>query len=130
MHYPSTYRQGGGWILVAAAALGLIVAIAAYLVPGNGVDYTPGALLVVGSTFLILAAGLVVWIVEWGGAVLREILAWLILLGIVCTAFAAYLLEENLLVALMVVALVGWLLGKLAVDPSRPGAMTGKAVRT
>lgn len=125
---PTNYRAAGAWIVLAAAGLGLIVALAGYLLPGNGIDHTEGALLVVGSTALMLVAGLAVFATSWAPPVVRTVLNWLIALDILCTAFAAYMLESSVLAVLMIVAFVAWLVAEFA-----PGDFahlwTRKAVR-
>jgi hypothetical protein len=97
---------------VAAVALGFVASLVAYLTPGNGIDHTYGALLVVGSTLLMLAAGLVIFATTWGPPVLRTVLVWLIALDIICTGFAAYMLEATVLLVLMIIAAVAWIIAK------------------
>ena len=50
---------------------------------------------------------------------LRTVVDVLLVLGIVGTAFAAYMLEADWLVALMAVALIGWLVHIFAGSPRR-----------
>lgn len=112
----------GGLLLVAGAALALCTALAYYLVPHNGIDHTEGALLVVVSSALILAAAVVArWLAKgWPATVLHV----LIFLGIIGTGLAAYFLEGMVLELLMAVALIGWLLivGPGKWMPAREGA--------
>lgn len=100
----------GAWILPAAAALGLIVALIADLRRGSGVDHTAGALLVVASTVLLLAGGLVLalWRRPPGWATILLLIACLI--DILGTALAAWFLHEWALLGLMACAAVGWVL--------------------
>jgi hypothetical protein len=98
-----------GWPLLAASALCLLVALIEYFMPENGVDGTLGALIVVGSTALMLVAAAAVWL---GYA--RKTLMVLILLDILGTGFAAYMLEANVLVGFIALASIAWLIGVFA----------------
>jgi hypothetical protein len=108
-------RHDGGLMIALGAGLGLLVAIWNYfaspslLAPATDVAHTPGALLAVAATLVLFLAGLVL-----GGAPRHPALtAFLVigtLVGIVGTALAAWLLESRLLLALMLVAAIGWVL--------------------
>jgi len=108
-------RHDGGLLIAFGAGLGLLVAIwnyfasTALLAPTTDVSHTPGALLAVAATAVLLIAGLVL-----GGSARNPwLVAFLVLgslVGIVGTALAAWLLESQLLLALMLVAAVGWTL--------------------
>ena len=108
----------GTWLIEAAAIAGLVISLANYFTPGNGLHGTPGALLVVISTVLmLLAAGaLMVWPgpPRWR----RGLLLVLIALDILGTGTAAYFLEAYWLIAAMVLALIGWLFQVAATVPS------------
>jgi hypothetical protein len=93
------------WVVAAAALAGLIVAVLNYFGPHNGIDHTEGALLVVISTALMLVAAVLLYRLR----PIRVLVDILIVLDIIGTGFAAYLLETYLLLALMVIALLGWL---------------------
>ena len=98
----------GAWLLAAAAVLSLAVSIYIYLTPESGVAGTPGAILVMVSTaLLLLAALLLIWdgMPKWLGGVF-VVLAALDLIG---TALAGWLLNSQILAILMVVGAVGWL---------------------
>jgi hypothetical protein len=129
MRYPMSYRDAGGWVVIAAAALAFIATLLAYFVPHNGIDYTGGALLVVASTFLMLAAGIAVYATAWTSGAAHAVFVWLICLDIICTGFAAYLLEAATLLGLMVVALIGWIVAVAAPVGRLPAGADGKAVR-
>ncbi|MDR3474032.1 MAG: hypothetical protein P4M09_20425 [Devosia sp.] len=107
--YLSPPARVGLWLLGAATLLGLIDAMFNYFWTGNGIHGTQGALIVAGSTLLQLVAfGLIAGGVLRGGLkVLFEVLIFLDLLG---TGLAAYMLEAWMLLALTVVALIGFLL--------------------
>ena len=105
----------GGWILVASSAAGLALSVFNYF-EDIGIGGTAGALLVIVSTALLLAASLFTLFVpaaRW----LLVTLDVLILLGILGTALAAYFLEAGLLLFFMALALVGWF-AALAASPS------------
>jgi hypothetical protein len=95
--------------MAAAAAVGTALSVYDYLTRGTGIDHTPGALLVVVSSALILLASLVLALAPGAPRWLRVILEILLLLGVLGTAAAAYFLEAYVLIGLMAVALVGWL---------------------
>lgn len=105
-------------LLAIAALTGLIVSIYNYLTPGTGIDGTEGAMLVIVSSLLILGASLLVALVS-----LPAWLFWtfevLILLGIIGTMAAAYLLMSWILLGAMVAALLAHLI-HLFMRPARP----------
>ncbi len=115
----------GGWIMAAASAAGLVLSIASYLRIGSGIDHTYGALLVTVSTALLSGAAVIVALLGSAGWPSR-ILQILILLGILGTALAAYFLEAHALLALMAVALLGWL-AHLFLDPTQKVGERGPA---
>lgn len=98
----------GSTLVCSGALAGAAVSIANYLSPDSGIAGTPGAILVIVSTIILLGLGLIMR----GGAgrsmAYRTFVATSALLDIVGTAFAAYLLESETLLALMLVCLVGW----------------------
>src|SRR5919205_648282 len=99
----------GAWIMAAAAAPGTALSVYNYLTRGTGIDHTPGALLVVVSSALVLLASLVLALAPGAPRWLRVVLEILLLLGVLGTAAAAYFLEAYALLGLMALALVGWL---------------------
>ena len=114
-------EQYGGWLVIGAALIGFVVALFNYFAPGTGIDHTPGAMLVAVSTLLILVASLLVYPDRIGINWVDNTLKVLIFLGIIGTAFAAYMLEATALLALIILALVG-LLANL-IGPSRAHAI-------
>ena len=110
MQSPTRTGAAGWWLVATAGVVGLVLSLWEYFARGDGIDGTGGALLVIVSSALILAASLVIvlgWVddVRW----LRALLVFLVLLGIVGTGLAAYFLESHWLLAAMVIALFGWL---------------------
>ena len=74
-----------------------------------GIAATPGAILAVASTIILLGFGLVMRGCAGHGRAFRILVATLAFRNIVGTALAGYLLDSETLVALMMVCLVGWL---------------------
>ena len=99
----------GAWIMAATATVATALSVYNYLTRGTGIDHTPGALLVVISSALILLAALVLALAPSTPRWVRVVLEILLLLGVLGTALAAYFLEAYALLGLMAVALVGWL---------------------
>ena len=111
--------HGSRWLLAAVAALGLAASIAYYFWPEDGVEGSLGVEIVIVSTILmtIAAAAVAAGAARRG---LRTTLDALILLDILGTGFAAYMLEAEILLGLMVLALVVWLFAAFArATPSR-----------
>jgi hypothetical protein len=107
-----------GWPLVAASALGLIMSLVEYFNPDDGINGTLGVLIVIGSTALMLiaSAAIALWL-DRGR--LRMTLMVLILLDILGTGFAAYMLDAYILLGFMVLALIAWLFAIFAAGRSR-----------
>lgn len=108
----------GVWLLCLAALAALAIAAFNTFNSGNGIAYTPGAYLVLASTALLLVGALVL---AFGARLPRWIVvvfAVLTLLDILGTAFAAWLLEAGLLLALTGAAGIGWLI-HVVLDPVR-----------
>jgi hypothetical protein len=105
------YRRSdyGAWLIVIASIAGLIVSIYNYNSADSGIDGTPGAMLVIVSTLLLLFAGFILGR-DMGGGGMRAVLATLCFLGILGTAFAGYLLESTVLLAAMGLCLFGWVI--------------------
>ncbi|MDQ0316070.1 hypothetical protein [Amorphus orientalis] len=118
----------GAWLVCLAALLGLIVSAINAFSAGNGIAFTPGAylvlvtsaLLLVGSLFLAFGHHLPRWMVV--------VMAILVVLDILGTGFAAWLLETNVLLGAMIAAGIGWLI-YIAIDPSRRGHSTRHAAQ-
>jgi predicted ferric reductase len=100
----------GNWVMVASSGAGLLLSTFNYVSSDNGIHGSVGALLVIISSALILivsllmAFGLLQW--RW----LRMVVDVLLILGIIGTGFAAYMLEADWLAALTVLCLTGWLI--------------------
>ena len=103
-------RTSAAHVIVAlAAAVGFVTALVDYFTPGSGIDGSGGAMLVAVSTALIfVAAVLIVMHILDRAHWLFVTFQVLLLLGILGTGLAAYLLESALLLSAMVVALIGW----------------------
>ncbi len=98
----------GLWLLSAASLIALLDTLYNYFDRSNGIHGTEGALLVVISTALQLIAALLILfgVLRGPWKVLFEAL---ILLDLIGTATAAYFLEAPILIALTVIAFIGWL---------------------
>jgi hypothetical protein len=100
-------RSRADQLLFAAAAAGFAIALFDFFWSGNGIHGTVGALLVVISTALMAAATgsfLFAAMPRW----LCVTLVVLIVLDIVGTALAAYMLEADILLAVMGLMFIGW----------------------
>lgn len=111
--------DAGAWMITLSALIGFFVAIYNYNASDNGISGTPGALLVVASTIALIVAGFILGR-DMGGRILHVILAFLALLGILGTGFAAWLLESNVLIVLMALCLTGWLIRLFRSRPAYP----------
>lgn len=88
--------------------LALVDSLFNYFWVKNGIHGTEGALLVVVSSLLMaIAAGLIVnrWVQGW----VRGLFEVLICLDFIGTAVAAYFLEAWILLAVVILAFIGWL---------------------
>ncbi|MCE8018860.1 hypothetical protein HOP51_01830 [Halomonas sp. MCCC 1A11036] len=113
----------GAWLLLATSLISLILAAAATFNEGNGIAYTPGTYLVLASTTLMLLGSLLLALARGMPRWLDGLLTFLLLLDLLGTAMAAYLLQAEWLLACMGVGLVAWLIHVIA-DPA-----TGKRDR-
>jgi hypothetical protein len=104
-----TAADAGNGLMVVGSGVGLLFSLYNNFNSGNGIHGTPGALLVIVSSALVLIASLLLAFNVFRPRWLRIVVDVLLILGILGTGFAAYMLEANWLVALMVVALIGWL---------------------
>jgi hypothetical protein len=98
----------GAWLIAIAAAVGFVITLINYFTPHGPIAQTWGALLVLVSTALMLVAAL--WIAC--GALPRWLLVLfdiLIVIDVLGTGFCAYMLETQMLLACMVIALIGWI---------------------
>ncbi|PRD42884.1 hypothetical protein C5748_13995 [Phyllobacterium phragmitis] len=107
-------RATSAGLIALGAAAGLIISLMAYTSRSSGIDGTGGALLVIASSTAILLAALAlsIWPAKRGW--LPGTLVFLLFLGILGTAFAAYLLDSTWLQLAMAVCLIGWLLTIIA----------------
>lgn len=115
----------GARVLAVAAAVGLAVSIIAYFDLGDGIDHTAGVVLVIVSTAILLLAALML---------MFRLPAWLCgllftgcVLDILGTGVAAWFLHAWLLLALMALALIGWLLALLGSRSAPAGAVSSPA---
>lgn len=102
--------EPGAWLMAASSAIGLLASLIYYFWRGDGIAHTPGALLVVISTGLLLAASLAMATAVVRHWLLSEFLTVATCLDILGTACAAWLLEAHWILALMVLAAVGWII--------------------
>ena len=118
-------KRIGAWLIVFGSAVGLGVAVynffspTGFLSPLSNTAGTWGALLVIGSTALMLIAGLVLL----GQPHLRIVILFFglgVFLDVLGTGFAALLLESPPLLVAMVVAGIGWLLWIFGKRPAAP----------
>lgn len=107
----------GTWLLALASVAGLVASIVYFFWPGGGIEGTAGVVLVMGTVALMVLASLAMAIWPAMARWLRGVLLFLVLLDIVGTGFAAYMLEAWWIVGAMVVALIGWII-HLAADPA------------
>ena len=106
---PASRRDLGTRILLVAGAGGLAIAVFNYFWHDNGIHGTPGALLVVISSALMVGAACVLLFAAIGRG-LRATLIVLIALDIIGTGFASYMLEADWLLAAMAAAFIGLIL--------------------
>lgn len=98
----------GTSLLCASGIVGAAVSIANYLSPDSGIAGTPGAILVIVSTVILVAFGLIMRAGMPRSRAGRIFVAAAALFDIAGTAFAGQLLNSEMLVVAMLVALVGW----------------------
>ncbi len=95
--------------MAVSSIIGFLASLIYYFWRGDGIAYTPGTLLVIISTALLLAASLVMATGIWRHWLLSEFFLVATCLDILGTAFAAWLLEAHWLLALMALAAIGWI---------------------
>jgi len=119
---PTPSRTFDAGITATAVLSGLAVLDAAYnYFAGAGITGTEGALLVVISTLLMLIAALIIARGR-GPGWLHPVLSVLLVLDFLGTAVAAYFLDAWVLLALVVLAAIGW-----AAHAMRPRASLARA---
>jgi hypothetical protein len=109
----------GASLLCSGGIVGAAVSVANFFAPDSGIAGTPGAMLVVASTVILVAFGLIMR----GGTRSRGVrvfVAAAALLDIAGTAFAGYLLDSETLVVAMLVSLAGWFIHLFESRP-KPG---------
>ncbi len=111
----SSHTAYGGWLMITAAFVSVIVAAVYAFSVGNGIALTLGTYLVLGSSVGLLVLSMLLAATGMGRG-LRGLVLALALIDILGTALAAYFLLATWLVVLMAIALVGWLV-HLLVDP-------------
>lgn len=102
-------HKSAAWLIVVAAAAGLVVSIANYFNPQSGIAGEPGTILVIASTALLAVFGWLMGRDRWRGRFFRIFIVISTLLNIAGTGFAGYLLHSRALFWLMVAGFVGWL---------------------
>ncbi len=115
-------RHDGGLLIAFGAALGFVASVYNYFAaaplfaPTSAIAGTPGALVPIATTAILFMAGLVL-----AGTAAGPLLAALLIVGtlagILGTALAGWLLESQLLVALMLLCFIGWLMRVLTRRP-------------
>lgn len=108
------WRTGGlpMQLVCLCGLLALLDSIFNYFWSGNGIHGTEGALLVVGSTLLMLIAAALIATDRVHGWV-RVVLEVLLVLDFVGTGLAAYLLEAWVLLVLDILAVAAWVVHAL-----------------
>lgn len=99
-------------LLMWGAALAALVAAFNYFMPGNGISGTYGALLVIASSVALLLVGRMLakrMSAGIAGFTRNLVLNLAVVVLVLGTAFAAWLLEAYVLFALILLAGLGWL---------------------
>lgn len=95
--------------MLVAGAAGLGISTFNYFWTANGIHGSWGAALVMISSLLMLLSAAALILIDGMRPALRGTLVVLILLDILGTGLAGYMLEADWLVAAMAVALTGWI---------------------
>jgi hypothetical protein len=101
-------RGWGGFLILLAGLLGAAVAWYDYGAASTGIDHSGGVMLVLATSLLMVLGALVVLVL--GSGVIAGIFMVLVLLDILGTGFAGYMLESNLIMGAMIIAAIGWLI--------------------
>ena len=101
-------RVLGGLLVLLAGMGGAVAASYDYVTISTGIDHSGGTMLVLASSLLMIFGAIAVLLLSSG--LVARIFALLILLDIICTGFAAYMLESSLIMGAMAIAAIGWLL--------------------
>ena len=119
----------GAWLLCLAALVAVVVAVINAFNAGNGIAFTAGSYLVVATSVLLLIGGTVLL---YGASLPRwvtVVFAILVLLDILGTGFAGWLLEAHVFFGAIVAAGLGWLI-YIVIDPAREHRSSYHAART
>jgi hypothetical protein len=100
-------RGWGGFLILLAGLLGAAIAWYGYNTASTGIDHSGGVLLVLATSLLMVLGALVVLI--FGSGAIAGLFLFLVLLDILGTGFAGYMLESDLIMAAMGLAAIGWL---------------------
>lgn len=119
-------RKTGIQIVLVAGAAGLSISIFNYFSTVNGIHGSAGAALVMISSLLMLLSAAALLLSDGMSPALRGTLVALIVLDILGTGLAGYMLEADWLVAAMAVALIGWIVC-LVSDKALGGAAIERA---
>lgn len=109
----------GAWVTALAALGGVALSVHNYVTPLSGIDGTPGAILVIASSILLVVFAIILMRRSSIGAGLYGFVLVSTLLAIAGTAFAGFLLDSTSLVWLMAACLLGWLFTLLTPVPRR-----------
>jgi hypothetical protein len=101
-------RRRGGLLILLAGLIGAAAAAYDYQTASTGIDHSAGVMLVLGSSLLMIFGALMV--LAFGSGLVAGIFMFLVLLDILGTGFAAYMLESQLIMGAMAIAAIGWLL--------------------
>ncbi|MGX1097630.1 hypothetical protein [Amorphus sp. MBR-141] len=108
----------GAWLLCLAALVAVVVSAINAFNAGNGIAFTAGSYLVLVTSVLLLVGSVAL---IWSTSLPRiaaVVFAILVLLDILGTGFAAWLLEADVLLGAIVVAAIGWVV-YVVFDPAR-----------
>jgi hypothetical protein len=120
--YPMQRFSFGLALMGLSGATGLFDSGFNYFYRAGGISHTGGAALVIVSCLLIVGACL--WLAElrrvgW----LAATLIILLFMGLIGTALAAYFLEADILLALMLLGLLGWCMDRLPRRAAKPSPL-------
>jgi hypothetical protein len=110
--------RGAFWGLVAVSVLGLAASLVYYFLPEDGINGSLGVAIVIGSTALMMIASAAI-AARFARGWFKWVLAVLILLDILGTGFAAYMLDAYVLLGFMAFAFLVWLFAAFAGPPAR-----------
>lgn len=100
-------RRGSAAVAL-AGLIGAAVAAWSYVTPTTGIDHSIGVLVALGACLLLVVGALVV--MALGRGVIAGLFIVLVLLDILGTALAGYMLQSIGIMAAMLLAAAGWVL--------------------